>query len=167
MSEAETPPNGTHENPQVVEIKDGVPANVIIRIFVIGFGLMLIVAIVIPLLIRWHDQESRINTVSNVALENRELAEQLGRTQKQLLLTQQQLKGFAAQQCIEAESRDVVNVQTNLAMITLLQSLMGSETPPVTRAKINTFIQSLRDANATLEPEGEKDCQPGPGDENP
>jgi len=146
-------PNGTHANPQVVEVTNSIPANVVIRIFVIGVAIATLLPTGFTIALRWHDQDRRIKEVEALAQENHELADQLGRVQNQL-------KGFVATQCLEAETRDVAQVQTNTAILLLLKDVPST---PALRA----FKQALVDANTLLEPPNEKDCQPGPGDQNP
>lgn len=152
------PSQGTTENPQVVKVEGGIPANIAIRIYVISTVFLALLAVGVPLLIRWHDQEARISDIEGVARTNRVLVRKNGDLQAQV-------RKFVTDQCIAAESRDVVNVQTNDALILLLNRLVPhdrADVPAKTRADVDSFIQSLRDANRTLEPEGEKDCEPGP-----
>lgn len=146
-------PNGTHANPQVVEVTNSIPANVVIRIFVIGVAIATLLPTGFTIVLRWHDQDTRIREVETLVNENHLLADRLEKVQNQL-------KGFVATQCREAETRDVAQVQTNTAILLLLKDV---RTSPGLRA----FKQSLLDANRLLEPPGEKDCQPGPGDQNP
>lgn len=146
-------PNGTHANPQVVEVTNAIPANVVIRIFVIGVAIAALLPTGFTIGLRWHDQDTRIREVEALANENHLLADRLEKVQNQL-------KGFVAAQCLEAETRDVAQVQTNTAILLLLKDAPNSP-------GLRIFKQSLQDSNRLLEPPGEKDCQPGPGDQNP
>jgi hypothetical protein len=160
VSETPTPGNGgasgRAEDPLHVRT-DNVPFALIIRLFLISWALAVLIPLGIVLALRWYDQDKQIKEIQKVAATNRILVRKNGALQRQV-------RAFVSQQCIEAESRDVVNVQTNNAMILLLNEVAppSPEQPPETRKQIDMFIQSLRDANATLEPEGERDCQPGP-----
>jgi hypothetical protein len=150
-------PNGTRENPQVVEVQGGLPANIQLRILLIAIFVAVIIPLGVTLGLRWYDQDKRIQEIEDVATRNRELV----RANFEL---QRQLKQFVSDQCIAAESRDVVNVQQNIALIRLLDQLVppSADVSAQTRRDLEMFKQSLRDANSTLEPEGERDCDPGP-----
>ena len=165
-------PNGTRENPQVVEVRGSIPANVQLRIFVVAVAVAVLLPLGVTLGLRWYDQDKRVENIEEVAERNRELVEANFKLQRQL-------RQFVSDQCVEAESRDVVNVQANLANIKANQAFVllltrlvppGAEVPPATadaladfKASLRDVNQSLRDANLTLEPEGETDCDPGPG----
>jgi hypothetical protein len=150
-------PNGTRENPQVVEVQGGLPANIQLRILLIAIFVAVIIPLGVTLGLRWYDQDKRIQEIEDVATRNRELV----RANFEL---QRQLKQFVSDQCIAAESRDVVNVQQNIALIRLLDQLVppSADVSAQTRRDLEMFKQSLRDANSTIEPEGERDCDPGP-----
>lgn len=145
-------PTGRVDDPLHVESAN-VPFGLILRLFILGWALSVLIPVGLIIGLRWHDQDQRLSAVSAVANETHLLADRLRDTQRQL-------KTFVAQQCLNAETRDVANVQTNLAILTLLKNVPNT---PAMRA----FKQSLLDSNAVLEPPGEKDCQPGPGDQNP
>jgi hypothetical protein len=136
---------GTEKDPVHVR-SDTLPASFVIRLFLLGWAL----AVMIPLIavggLRWYDQDHRIS-------ESTRLARELRRTQIEL-------RRFVAEQCIQAETRDVANVQTNGAILNLLSDL---ESTP----ELRSFRQALIDANRLLEPPGEQDCQPGPGVSQP
>lgn len=151
-TEAEIKIDG-EDKPQVVEVRNAIPANVVIRIFVIGVAIAALLPSALTIGLRWHDQDKRIHEVEELANANHDLSDRLVKVQAQL-------KGFVSTQCKQAETRDVATVQTNQAILLLLKDVPGS-------AALARFRQSLEDANLLLEPPGEKDCQPGPGDQNP
>ncbi len=153
--------SGTTDDPIHVK-SDTIPVGLVIRLFLLGWALAVLIPLGVVLALRWHDQDARVANVEDVATRNRALVRENFRLQTQL-------KTFVADQCIAAESRDVVTVQANNAMITLLNRLVppSADVPAETRDALADYKQALRDANATLEPEGEQDCQPGPEGEKP
>lgn len=154
------PPNGQasgHLGDPIHVKSDTIPISLVIRLFLLGWALAVLIPLGVVLVLRWHDQDTRVANIEQVAETNRMLVARNARLQRQL-------KQFVSDQCIAAESRDIVNVQQNEAMILLLNQLVPreAEVPAGQRQDIEAFKQALRDANATLEPEGERDCQPGP-----
>jgi hypothetical protein len=156
-------PNGATGKPEdPVHVRsDTIPVGLVIRLFLLGWALAVLIPLGVFFSIRWYDQDNRIEDIESVATTNQSLV-------KELSATQREFRQFVAEQCAQAEARDVVQVEVNLAITRFLGSMIDQETFTARQlATLDMFLQSLADANATLEPEGEKDCVPGPEGGNP
>ena len=117
----------------------------------VGAFVTMALVIVIPLMVGFGAYRNIVNEQlnSNEALIKKVNAERIARTQA--------INEFIYEQCLQAETRDVVIVEQIRADLERARVLLPANSPILRRQE-----QELLDGINALEPENEQDCRPPP-----
>jgi len=116
----------------------------LVKVLLLGFTLSAVLPTVVVLYINHNQTDNRIK--ANTALSRSLNQERINR--------QKVINRFIYRECIEAEVRDTVIVDQNLAILNILRRV-PNQTPALTH-----LIRTLEDGILALEPPGEQDCTP-------